>query len=72
MLNSLLQVHDLDEDVIRQLVEMVTAVPEERGYDMKHSLTEKESSYFVPERVIEEAVVEEEKYILWFALDHFV
>jgi len=58
------QVNDLNEDVIRRLVEMVTAVPKERGYDMKHTLTEKESSYSVPERVIEEVVIEEEKYIL--------
>lgn len=61
---SFFQVKELNESVIRRIVEMFITEPKDRGYDMKPTITEKEDRYFVPDLVIEEEVIEEEQYII--------
>ncbi|XP_005091889.1 uncharacterized protein LOC101848175 [Aplysia californica] len=63
------QVRELNEDVIRRLVQMFLLSPVERDYDMKPTVTDKDTDLhlkqdFIPERVIVEKIIREEQYIV--------
>ncbi|GFN80124.1 28S ribosomal protein s30, mitochondrial-like [Plakobranchus ocellatus] len=62
-------VNELNEDVLKTIVEMFALEPKDRGYNMKPTVRQQSEDTFnkqdyVPKKVVVEEVIEEEQYIV--------